>query len=237
MRFHTQSVQPLTALGRFADLRGEVVGLLEAWGYQVHWRQQNTKDHGLPQSRPRFYMVALLEPNQTRKFTWPPSIACLPVERLLDARDAAPASLMPTTNHATTTLLTAMERLRQANVDPHTTSCFIDVMASAGWTSTMQDICPCLTATRSATGGHYITKCQRLLTVAEICRLQCLPPDRHDWVAAKVSQREFLRAVGNAMSANVLARILSHTLYAAGLTESSEAPGVDRFDEVLKLRK
>lgn len=213
------------------------MGLLEGWGYQVHWQQHNTKDHGLPQSRPRFYLVAMLEPKKTRKFTWPQSITCLPVESLLDAKDATPACPMPTNKRATTTLLAALERLRQKDkTDPHTTFCFIDVMASLGWTATMKDICPCLTATRSATGGHYVTKYERLLTVAEICRLQCLPPDRHNWVAARVSQREFLHAVGNAMSSNVLARILSHALYAAGLTEREEAPGVDRFEAVLKLR-
>jgi hypothetical protein len=50
---------------------------------------------------------------------------------------------------------------------------------------------------------------KRMMTEREICRLQGIPDDRVNYVHAKVSRGAFLRAVGNAMSSNVLARLLA----------------------------
>ena len=87
----------------------------------------------------------------------------------------------------------------------------------------MPNLSPCLTASRSEAGGRYINARQRLVTLAEICRLKRLPPDRFGWCVAGVSQKDFLHAVGNAVSTNALARVLDHALFAAGWTEDEGA--------------
>ena len=56
---------------RFEDLRADIVDILERWGYQVHWKVLDTRAQGVPQSRPRIYLAALLCPAAGRKFAFP----------------------------------------------------------------------------------------------------------------------------------------------------------------------
>ena len=76
---------------------------------------------------------------------------------------------------------------------------------------------PCLTATRCASGGHFITHKGRMMTTSEMCRLQGLPPNRINYGKAKVSRAKFSKAIGNMMSVNVLQRLLPPLLRSAGL--------------------
>jgi site-specific DNA-cytosine methylase len=72
-----------------------------------------------------------------------------------------------------------------------------------------------------------------MMTVHEMCRLQAIPPRRFDFEQAGVSQKDFLHAVGNAMSANVLARLFDRVLHAAGLTHSLREPQDGAFLQFL----
>ena len=56
---------------RFEDLRADIVDILERWGYQAHWMVLDTRTQGVPQPRPRFYLVALLRPVAERRFACP----------------------------------------------------------------------------------------------------------------------------------------------------------------------
>ena len=49
-------------------MRADIVEILERWGYQVHWKVLDTRTQRVPQSRPRFYLAALLRPVAERKF-------------------------------------------------------------------------------------------------------------------------------------------------------------------------
>ena len=82
-------------------------------------------------------------------------------------------------------------------------------------------------------GGHYITMYKRMMTVHETCRLQAMPPRRFDFEQAGVSQKDCLHAVGNAMSASVLARVFDRALYAAGLTQCLREPHSGAFLQFL----
>ena len=74
---------------------------------------------------------------------------------------------------------------------------------------------------------------KRMMTVDEMCRLQAIPPHRFDFERAGVSRKDFLHAIGNAMSANVLARVLGRALYAAGLTHRLREPHDGAFLQAL----
>ena len=58
-----------------------------------------------------------------------------------------------------------------------------------------------------------------------MCRLQAIPPHRFDFERAGVSRKGFVHAIGNAMSANVLAKVLGRALHAAGLTPEPHDDG------------
>jgi DNA (cytosine-5)-methyltransferase 1 len=58
------------ASARFADYRGQVVARLDELGYLTWWHLVQASDHGVPQLRPRFVLVAIRAPWASR-FRWP----------------------------------------------------------------------------------------------------------------------------------------------------------------------
>ena len=76
-------------------------------------------------------------------------------------------------------------------------------------------------------GGHYLMTLGRTMTEKEMCRLQGIPDGRIDYCNAGAPKAEFLHAVGNAMSSNVVARILARALPAASLVTHIELPNAD----------
>lgn len=212
---------------KFQDVRDLIVNQLKKCGYQVDFAVLNTREQGLPQSRPRFYLVARLSAKQP--FSFPPKINPVPLTRLLEAPGATAAvpqgakSLERTRAHAQAARL----KLEAKGVRPDSEECnvVIDVGASPAWGHAMTDCSPCLTAQRCAHhGGHYLLRFKRTMTEKEVCRLQGIPDGRVDYVQAGVPKAKFLHAVGNAMSSNVLARILAHALPASGLVPASLKP-------------
>ncbi len=59
------------AARRFDSYRASVLARLHALGYRTWWELAHASDHGVPQLRPRFVLVALREP-WASAFRWPP---------------------------------------------------------------------------------------------------------------------------------------------------------------------
>ena len=55
---------------RFEGYRGQVLGRLRARGYDTWWGLVQASDHGVPQLRPRFVLVAM-RPPWAGRFRWP----------------------------------------------------------------------------------------------------------------------------------------------------------------------
>lgn len=89
------------------------------------------------------------------------------------------------------------------------------------------DETPTLTASRGRT-GFYVTKLRRRLTVKESLRLQGIRLCRKTVKMAKLSASQVGAAAGNAMSQNVLERLLPRVLRHAGLTGLIRDPWEDR---------
>lgn len=62
---------------RFTEYRSHVRRLLESWGYQAEWKLLNASDFGVPQRRPRYVLVAILD-EYWGKFRWPEPIDSTP---------------------------------------------------------------------------------------------------------------------------------------------------------------
>jgi DNA (cytosine-5)-methyltransferase 1 len=58
------------AAARFDGYRAQVLARLQALGYQTWWNLVNASDHGVPQLRPRFVLVAIRQP-WSACFSWP----------------------------------------------------------------------------------------------------------------------------------------------------------------------
>lgn len=74
---------PGFASRRFRSYRRRLASRLTALGYWVDWKILNASDHGVPQLRPRFILVALRQ-RFSRYFSWPdPDLKRIPVGDVL----------------------------------------------------------------------------------------------------------------------------------------------------------
>lgn len=62
---------------KFDAYRAAVVGELAALGFSTWWQLVNASDHGVPQLRPRFVLVAIAQPCAAG-FRWPGPLGCPP---------------------------------------------------------------------------------------------------------------------------------------------------------------
>jgi site-specific DNA-cytosine methylase len=79
----------------------------------------------------------------------------------------------------------------------------------------MRGRCPCITRTRGG-AGFYLASHGRRMNVKELLRLQGLPTAINLLRGADISDRQLGQMIGNAMSGNVLSRILKRLLPACG---------------------
>ena len=65
----------------------DILRIMEQLGYVTKWRVLNTKEHGIPQSRPRLYIVGVRKDSCVHKFRWPKPVPATPgrIIRFLDA--------------------------------------------------------------------------------------------------------------------------------------------------------
>ena len=52
------------------DFREVLAELEKAGSYKIHWKVLNTSDHGVPQNRPRLYIVCIREDVGKGTFAW-----------------------------------------------------------------------------------------------------------------------------------------------------------------------
>ena len=204
-----------------------MVSLLEGWGYHVSHRVLDTRKQGIPQSRPRFYLVEIQRRAMAHQFDFPEDIDPEPIEDFLEDEDGGFERLVM--NEAALNVCRRGLEKWFDQCDPSQEPCFVDVFSTQAWSASMRGVSPCLTATRCKQGGHFISTRRGLMTLPEMCRLQCIPPPPGRF--KPFSERRFLEAMGNAMSANVLARFLAHVLRAASLSAHRIEPpkGFARF--------
>jgi site-specific DNA-cytosine methylase len=106
--------------------------------------------------------------------------------------------------------------LRAKGHNPDRETWIIDIFGN--WTHGMLGKSPCLTRTRAAAGGHWITTRSRLMSVPEMLRLQGMSPALN---CVGITERQMGCMIGNAMSVNVLERLLVRLLPAVGLVSGT----------------
>lgn len=201
-----------------------------SFAYVVTAKVVNTKAiGGIAQNRPRWYCVGIRKTKQVRKFQWPKSIPANSIEKLLPPRDISRATQslgdgMNNTNMKN--LIKGVTKIEEMGGDPFTETWFIDLDSSNAYGSNVKKgLCPCLTRTRSANRGFYVTNRGSRLTTASMLRLQGHDPCRLK-KPQTVSNRQFRATIGNAVSATVLCRIMRAQLIAVGLLDKAVADPV-----------
>ena len=132
-----------------------------ALGYKVYVKKLSTKEHGIPQSRSRCYLVAFrCDQRQKVSFKFPKPLKCPRLVSFLDSEVKGNEKLpLPTYESK------YGSKIWQENL-------VLDVGASAGWQSKHSEHCPCLIRTRCLSKGYYLPKQLRRLSSIECGRLQ-----------------------------------------------------------------
>ena len=220
----------------FANMVSRLRGLKNR-GYLVSWRVLNTEDHGIPQHRQRVYIVGIRRDAvvAAAPFTWPGPVKPKLLRAFLDqgtirttrsqCRRRLHNFVRESPPGLKRRLAAALRRAKRARVDTEDPSQPVLADVDASKPTLMRGRCPCITRARGSTGFLLLPQGRRL-SIAERLRLQGLPTSilRHR-VASGCNDRQLGAMVGNAMSLNVLERVLVRLLPACGL-----APGISLTD-------
>ena len=163
-------------------------------GYTIHYKLLNTMDYGVPQNRPRLYIIGIRDTNE-KHFDLPPTFR-YNLEHFIDSSLPSDKErcLIPRRQDC---LDWAMKNY---HIDPRM-NWVVNIGASLGtFITAMKDMSPCIL---TFCPYYYLTKHERFLTIRELLALQGFP-DQYELVSAKSKQH---RQVGNAMSVNVLYHI------------------------------
>ncbi|CAJ1358890.1 unnamed protein product [Effrenium voratum] len=213
------------ANARNKALLDAIVKILKDCGYKVYADILNTQEHGLPQSRPRVYVVAMLKDYilPTRKFSFPEPIAMPSLERCLDHQKELPDSNMPdqaSGKSAIRNIRKARGRLLAKGSDdvPSSEEVVVDTGCGKNFFSMMIGRSPCLTKARGGQGGYYLLKRKRHMTIYEMGAIQGWDKSWVDiLLEANSSCKKLGKAFGDGMSLNVLQRLLPRALYTVNL--------------------
>ena len=197
---------------RHAEFLQAVVGLLQDMQYHVEWRVLDTARFGVPQSRPRCWIVAVQPSALAKPLQWPaPALQqCRTIDELLGPRPSrqVAAAALPSNQLKKDQLATAFAKLAARGIDPLTTTWIVDIDTSARFFQMKDRCCPCLTRARAYNGGFWITTHGRRLGTEAMLRLQHMSPQRLQCPPG-VPIKQFDAMIGNAMSVNVVEAVVA----------------------------
>ena len=171
---------PTYQQGRWWRRRAEC---LVAYGYRVHWAVDNAAQRGVPQNRPRLWVVGLrkdtvcadgvvcLEPL--------PAKLCLMLEQILDQKgDGGDVGKVPNGQVAARNVLKAREEVECRCLEGDWTA---TQQVWRGWSESARPrtVMPCLLHSNS--GGYWIGSRGRTARVSEHSRSQGLPAAEVKW--------------------------------------------------------
>ncbi len=200
--------------------------------YNIYSRLVDTAEHGIPQSRLRYYIIGILQEYDQGTFSWPEAIPRPSIELFLnDQPDPIKAFFQePPISQGTawTNVLYVSWHLKhQREEDPEHDAWIVDCDSTNP--CYMKDVSLCLTASRAA--GHWITNRGRRMQSSEMLKLQGVCPADFKHVT---TDRELRVMLGNTMSVNVVERILVRVLWAAQLVSE---PLPDHWESGLGLKR
>ena len=153
-----------------------------------------------------------------RDFRFPVSLGVtVPLNHSLHEKSKIVSSRPPESATNRHNLKTAIRQAKQKGYDPEVHNIFVDLDASERFASWRHDLCPCITRTRAASAGFYITSRKRRLSTAEMLKLQGIRPEnmRKYWGMAprRPQRRRGQRHVGLRLGTPAATDCLCHWLH------------------------
>jgi site-specific DNA-cytosine methylase len=195
-----ENVRGLT-FKKHASVLTSIVTILRGLSYCVHTKVLNTCDHGIPQNRPRLYIVAILGSKMRREYFWPSVVKEPDLHRFLDVGNCGhKRDINKCSNIALVNIVHFRKQMQKEKLDMFKKWYVIDIHAGKTYRHMARNRSPCITKSRGVTSVFFITRLKRRMHVIEMARLQGLP-STVAW--------ELLDTIGgDAMSLNVLMRVL-----------------------------
>ena len=215
--FLIENVENLTRMHRatFDSWLAQLHGINDGM-YNIHWDILQTSHHGLPQHRRRVYIIGIRRDVQRHPFSFPARVDPVSLTTLLDNDDVPPSGLLslPTSKTGINNVTRGLKTIIARGLDPSHVPAVIDAGASHG--TVTFGAAPTLTASRCAQRGFWLLHMGRPLNLLEMMRLQGMRPARFQ-VPSFMRPSQMSAAVGNAMSGNVLHRVVARMLWSLGM--------------------
>jgi len=150
----------------------KVMQTLEGIGdgaYSVDWKLLDTQDHGVPQSRPRVYIVGIRKDCQRSKISFPEPLERVSIESFLDPVKRKPTMETLPAKSSKTQYVNVKRTLKQLTAkgeNPLTKTFIIDHNSSPKFCGWMKDKVMCMTKSRAR--GHWVTSRGRPMNVNEM---------------------------------------------------------------------
>ena len=197
---------------------------LKTCGYKVFMKVLNTKEHGVPQSRPRVYIVAIHEKVLRHKFKFPKSFkgSKKDLGQVLE-REVKGDELIDISNY----------EQKHPGKNLWHRPLVLDVQSSKGFQHCHFHSAPCLTFSRLGhlKSGYYIPVLRRRLSNFEAGRLQGLPDNLLRKLIDRHEASNLGSALGDGMSINVLSKVILAALISIGFVPQNERDIRDRWKE------
>ena len=200
--------------------------------YSVDMKVLKTNHFGVPQTRERLYLVGILDPVQ--QFQFPNETGdLLPVMSFIDVLPSHEFRLSPSpgpcggmtkvnnvTNH--------FQQCVQEGINPFCVPVIVASGESGSRCHHAVNVMMTITRTEAAREGYWCSMKGGFLSVDDIFRLQGFPPDLIPFRALGITEQKMAGMLGNAMSLNVMMRLLPYVLVASGFIDEK------KFAEVQK---
>ncbi len=193
--------------------------------YNMCWRILDSKAiGGVPQSRPRLYIVGIMRSAQVRAFEFPGPIRMGPLTAFVNGQPAPegnlPKSMSELRNYLE--ILTAVNARADVDLAMVVGDLGTSKSRKAHWTAGHS---PCLTRCRAGHGGHWSFQKRRYFQTEEMESLMGMPRGSRIWKGV-ISQRQYGMLLGNGFVIPVVGRILLRMAYAANLITRLHDPWV-----------
>ncbi len=192
--------------------------------YTVQERVLDCKDHGLPQSRRRLYIVGVRTKFLRGTFHWPKRIGLKKTTATLLPKKLPTLSAMGALSEfRLVKLLEATEKAiaKGYNLKKNTPAVFLDIDSGSNYaTNVYRGTCPCITSTRAAAGGFWVPCRRQRLGTESMAHFQGIP--LQSLKTDCISERQLRLMIGNAWAINVATRLMYQLVQCAGLATLDE---------------
>lgn len=214
-----------------------ILGVLRKAGYTTWHTVLDTAKHGIPQHRERLYIVAVRANLLTRnhELLWPaPLMRGISLRKLLGSHvpQADFQLRLPCGVLAQRLVLRAIRRelAKDPSFNLAQKSLVVDIGCSMKRMNHMVNRFPTITSARARSCGWWIVNIGRQVTLRDLFLLQGIDPNAYDYKGAGISASHMGSMLGNAMSLNILERLLPRVLDLVGI--KAHAPKPDKWEQL-----